>query len=850
MQALWYYCLTMQSDTTFYFDSWDFSRATGIATYTYSVRDSAHNTLYTFTEMLAFGQVDTTHVSDDLLGALMRDLHLALGISYYKTFCPPRIVHPYALTADQAEFWSTLYRKGLGEFAFKNKIPLAHIASFAPTPDAYAVAYEADVADTPLLGIGGGKESVVALQLLREYTPTSFVLQTGKSYPVVDDVVRVAGTPLARVQRTMDAQLFARLPGAYDGHIPISSLYAFVGIAAALLHKHRFVVVGNEHSSNFGNVEYDGETINHQWSKSAEFESIVQTYVRAHVTPSVMYFSILRPFYELRIAQMFAHTGTAFFNHFSSCNRNFSSNNPLPADKKWCGACAKCASTFLLLAPFVAKETLVNIFGTDLLADETLVSMYTDLLGFGTMKPFDCVGTFDELQAALRMIRDAYTDSPVVQALGNRVVTQSPEVFLKTQQAHTVPTRFRLAGMESVLILGYGREGKATEQFLKVQYPHVRVGVADQQDGTNYLQQQEHYDAVIKTPVIPGVQVTRPYTTATNIFFSVVPREQVIVVTGSKGKSTTASLVYAMLVAGGKKARLIGNIGVPVLASIMEVPLAPDEYLVCELSSYQLADVDVSPHIAGVTVLFPEHLDHHGSKEHYYDAKRNVTRFQTSDDLFIYGADDPMLTNWAQYTKAQGMPVQGPAPFVIDNPRLLGAHNTCNVHLAYTIAAQCGVSQQDAQRAVQEFAGLPHRLENIGTYKGVTFYDDAISTTPESTIAALQALGTVHTIFLGGTDRGYDFTVLEQKLKEHGVQNIVLFPDSGAHILTDETPFTVLHTNSMDEAVAFAYAHTPPGDICLLSCASPSYSLWKNFEEKGDLFQKAVRVQAGSDSVQ
>lgn len=836
---------THNSITTFCFESVDFAQDTGDAVFVYSCKNNAGEVVYTFTETVSFGPVTIDHISEQLFSALLRDLHLALGISYYKLFCPESIQTPYALTSDQAQFWSTVYRKGLGEFAFKNNIPLARVARFSATSGVVASSYDVVVADTALVGIGGGKDSIVALQLLRSDTPTAFVLETDTAYGVIDDTLAIANVPTVRVRRTLDHQLHTGVPGAYDGHIPISSLYAFVGIAAAILHKHTYVVVGNEHSSNFGNVEYDGETINHQWSKSAEFEVLLQQYVHDNLTPSVRYFSILRPFYELRIAHMFARTGTQFFEHFSSCNRNFSSSNPLPAGKKWCGVCAKCASTFLLLAPFVVKETLVDLFDKNLLADDALVPLYNDLLGFGAMKPFDCVGTFDELQAALHMVRDTYADTAIVRAFGHRVLHQQPEVFLQTQQAPTVPTRFRLAGMDSVLILGYGREGKATEQFLHTYYPHIRVGIADQQDGDDYLQRQEQYDVIVKTPVIPGAHVTRPYTTATNIFFAMVPRSQIIVVTGSKGKSTTASLVHAMLVAGGKKSRLIGNIGIPVLNSIMETPVQPDECLVCELSSYQLADLDVSPHIAGVTVLFPEHLDHHGTKDQYYEAKRNVTRFQTADDIFVYGGDDTVLADWATRTRAQAVPVRGPAPFAIDNPRLPGAHNLFNAHLAYTIAAQCGVSQQDAQKAANAYGGLPHRIEQVGTYKDITFYDDAISTTPESTIAALQALGTVHTIFLGGTDRGYDFTELEKKLREHGVQNIVLFPDSGARILSDESPFAVLHTNTMDEAVQFAYAHTPPGGTCLLSCASPSYSLWKNFEAKGDAFVAAVRAQAG-----
>lgn len=152
-----------------------------------------------------------------------------------------------------------------------------------------------------------------------------------------------------------------------------------------------------------------------------------------------------------------------------------------------------------------------------------------------------------------------------------------------------------------------------------------------------------------------------------------------------------------------------------------------------------------------------------------------------------------------------------------------------------------GVRDEDIISAVNNFIGLPHRLEFVGEYNGIKFYDDAISTTPESTIMAIKALKNIDTIFLGGQDRGYKFLELEKNLKKYKIKNIVLFPDSGAKIIKSKNNFNTLKTESMQEAVKFAYKYTKHGKICLLSCASPSYSLWKNFEEKGDEFKKFVK---------
>jgi UDP-N-acetylmuramoylalanine--D-glutamate ligase len=152
--------------------------------------------------------------------------------------------------------------------------------------------------------------------------------------------------------------------------------------------------------------------------------------------------------------------------------------------------------------------------------------------------------------------------------------------------------------------------------------------------------------------------------------------------------------------------------------------------------------------------------------------------------------------------------------------------------------------ESDIKKAIKNFSSLPHRLEPVGTYNGITFYDDAISTTPESTIMAIKSLPQIGTIFLGGEDRGYDFKQLEKELRKHKIPNVVLFPTTGKRILKSRKGFKILETKDMKEAVDFAFKNTPKGQICLLSTASPSYSVWKNFEEKGDLFQKFIRAHA------
>jgi UDP-N-acetylmuramoylalanine--D-glutamate ligase len=397
--------------------------------------------------------------------------------------------------------------------------------------------------------------------------------------------------------------------------------------------------------------------------------------------------------------------------------------------------------------------------------------------------------------------------------------------------------------MESALILGYGKEGHATEVFLQENCPEVRVGIADAKDGEEYLQRQHDFDITIKTPGIPQHLISRQSTTATQLFFSQVPKDQIIGITGSKGKSTTATLVYLLLKAAGKKVNLVGNIGLPALQQLQESAFDEDDLFVYELSSYQLEDLDVSPHIAVVTSLFPEHIDHHGSLEAYYEAKRNILRYQTSHDIAVHALGFPQLEEWIQASRAECIE-EVAVPFTVSAPALRGDHMRSNVALAYTIGKLFGVSDASAEEVINTFQGLPHRLQKIGEYNDIEFYDDSISTTPESAIAGLRALGNVDTIILGGVDRGYRFEELENELRTQGVRNVVLFPESGEHMLQSEEGFMVLHTSSMDEAVRFAYMHTQKGKACLLSPAAPSYNLFTNFEERGNVFADAVRKNA------
>jgi UDP-N-acetylmuramoyl-L-alanine---L-glutamate ligase len=426
-----------------------------------------------------------------------------------------------------------------------------------------------------------------------------------------------------------------------------------------------------------------------------------------------------------------------------------------------------------------------------------------------------------------------------------------------------------------IAILGFGREGVSTYSFLMKQW-YTDITILDRRAlsefseterailqkekhilGEEYLNTLSNYDTIIKAPGIsPYHPQILPYreriTSQTEIFFDNYGG-QIIAITGTKGKSTTTSLIYTMLRDAGYSVGIVGNIGNPVLDSLD----AGYEYVVFEMSSYMLDGARINPYISVIVNLYREHLDYHAGYENYKRAKFSVIG---PDSYLVFPAVlTPELAGYQNISKSFGPEweshVRDGSFYMGDTPlfptqkiQLLGAHNLDNISATIAVWLHMGISRESIQVSMEKFVGLPHRLERVTTKEGITFYDDAISTTPESTIAAIRSIEWVDTIFLGGSNRGYDFTNLIDVLIASDIHNLVFFRDTGtlmAGILTerlwsDIDRYATLHTNSMSEAVDFAFAHTRSWWVCLLSCASPSYSLWRNFEAKGDEFRKCI----------
>ena len=404
-----------------------------------------------------------------------------------------------------------------------------------------------------------------------------------------------------------------------------------------------------------------------------------------------------------------------------------------------------------------------------------------------------------------------------------------------------------------VAILGYGREGQAMEKALGGLAPGCAFEIRDQRDGPDYLNELDAFDVLIKSPGIPPgnipANVRARVTNSTQIFLDTVADAGgvlVIGVTGTKGKSTVASLIHAMLKAAGKDAELVGNIGEPAIAHVSCHPEEPpseasrrkNKFFVQEMSSYQLENMRSSPPVAVITSFFPEHLDYHGPLEAYREAKTNIVRFQKPGDAVLYH-DDPAVRRIADASPGKKIPVTAAdAPVPVAQTHLLGKHNRANIALAFTTARHLGVPEETAVAAIRAFRGLPHRLQDLGVRRSIRWIDDALSTIPESAAAAIEALGRdTATIIIGGKDRGTDPAPLWRAIARSRICTVIALGETGKHF-----PEAVA-ARTMDEAVRIAVARTPEGRTCLLSPGASSYDLFKDYEDKGEQFRQCVESQ-------
>ena len=409
---------------------------------------------------------------------------------------------------------------------------------------------------------------------------------------------------------------------------------------------------------------------------------------------------------------------------------------------------------------------------------------------------------------------------------------------------------------KNILILGFGKEGMDTLKFLKKIFPGKIIAIADQKNfskiikknkniklysGENYLKSIKKYDLIIKSPGIPIhlPEVKKAFkqgkiTSQTEIFLKNCPAK-IIGVTGTKGKGTTCLMIHAILKKSGLKTYLVGNIGSPPLNHLFSKNLFKNIY-VYELSSHQLYNLKKSPFIAVFLNLFKDHLDYYQSFEEYIKAKSNIALWQKKQDYLIYNIEDKKIKEIIKKSKAKKISIKG-------------KYYELNKNAAYSVAQIFKINPKIIEKTFKDFKFSNHRLEMVGIFKGITFYNDSAATIPEATLAAINFLGKkIETIILGGSEKNLNFKKLAQEILKSEIKNLILIPPTGLKIYnnivrqnTKNKKLKKLQINNMKEAVSLAYKYTAKGKICLLSPASASFGIFKNYKHRGDQFKKYVK---------
>lgn len=435
---------------------------------------------------------------------------------------------------------------------------------------------------------------------------------------------------------------------------------------------------------------------------------------------------------------------------------------------------------------------------------------------------------------------------------------------------------------KKLAILGFGMEGKSTYRFIR-KYLDIPLTIIDKKNvleenpdlendknctcvwGDDYLNHLDGFDLILKSPgvITKDLDTSKyPFTSELELLLEVA-HHQMIGITATKGKSTTCTLVYEALKKNGKDVYLLGNIGKAIFDELEN--FKEDTWIVVEMSALQLEFVKYSPHIAAILNLYQDHLDHSGTVEHYHANKLNIFKYQDSSDYRIYCKDIEPLNSYMNdsylgkayaitlsqdsslnTTSLRGNKVVLNGKELFDKTSqtsLIGEHNLRNIMVALTISEILNLDLEKTLQAIYDFKPLEHRIEYVGTYGEIIYYNDSIATIPMATISALKSLENVDTLIFGGMDRGIDYQELIDYLNKGTVRNLICMPTTGhkiGHLITNPK-VNCYFVDQLEEAVSKAKEITLRNHICIMSPAASSYEYFKNFEEKGKAYKNLVK---------
>lgn len=830
-------------------------------------------------------QIDNKNNLDPQLDRLFFHLGLAEIPSYFKAACPHKIIikHQGQITDSSKNFWHNLLIRGLGEFYYQNQIDFTASDFIQIELEETKIANKSQFkkfqpiqSSSILVPVGGGKDSSTVLGMIEEKKLPYDIFLLAPHAPAAKKIALLLQTEglcqkIIEIERTVDPLLLTlNHQGYLNGHTPFSAYLAFASSAIAYLYGQKNILLGNEASSEEENLLYLGHKINHQYSKSLDFEQKFAKYSQENLFTSEnppKYLSLLRSLSELEITQKLCDLAQVD-QRFAKILTTFKSCNVGQKNDIWCHNCPKCAFVFTMLSSCLDEEFIsTQIFHENLFAKESLQQTFLDLAGFGDKKPFECVGTFAEVREALLL---AYEKS------------KNPTPFLQTLKKRI--KKFELMeklANQSILILGMGREGFSTLNFLQSHFPEKKIAIADKNEvkienqhniithfGEKYLDQLENYQIIIKTAGIPlsipeiqsAIGKGSEILSNTQIFFTLC-EGKIIGITGTKGKSTTSKLIYEILHSTYQNSVLLGNIGEAPLNQLNKIN--QETLVVDELSCHQLAELKDSPQVSVVLEIKSEHLDYYKDFEEYFIAKTAIARYQTEQDYLIFDADLESSQKMAAlspakkliyslkdnskvtvYQRDQEIFYQNEAIIQTEEIPLLGEHNLYNVMPAIIVGKLFDVPNEKIRESIKNFKSLAHRLELVAEIDQVKYFNDSIATNPHATIMAIKSFPKGSVILLaGGYERNQDFSELAQVIIDYKIKSLIVMPTTGQRLLEftlQKGQLNHYQATTLAEATELAKKQARPGDVVLLSPASASFNDFADYKERGKAFKEIV----------
>jgi len=785
-------------------------------------------------------------------------IHLMCGVSYYKAGLAKEIIFDdYQPSVKMARFVEKTWKHGLAELAYENGVSLkGRIAKHKEHKGVSTLLPKRNLGKrvlTPLkslVPLGGGKDSLVSIEELKAQKKDISLFMVGNS-ELIKDVAAFIDLPLIQVQRKIDSKLieYNKTGKGFNGHVPITAINSSIAVLTALLFDCNEVVFSNEKSADSANtINSDGEPVNHQYSKSDEFEKDFSEILVSEITPNIKYYSQQRGYSELEILEKFSRY-PQYFPIFSSCNRNFHIDGSKNKQSKWCCDCPKCRFVFLGLAPFLEKEQLLKIFGDNLLDDSTQKKGFEELLGIQGFKPFECVGETQESQEAFMRIKD------------NQEWCED-NLVMKLKQK--LPLSLSILQHSKIAIWGFGVEGKATAKYLLNKNIDFTVLCSENEvdDKYNCVTSDvetgllNQFDVIIKSPGISPYsdivkKSTARITSPTALWFANEKNTSVIAVTGTKGKSTTVSLLAHVLSEQGLNVNLLGNIGQPLIASTSDY-----DYIILECSSFQIYDGKIDADVAVITNLFPEHIDWHQGEDNYYADKLKIL---DTSKVKILNAKNPKLNqlvndDLAKYFNIDnGYHVKGDvlyykdeALLLLQDIQLMGAHNLENIAAVLEVCDECKLDRDKSLNVIKTFKPLAHRLQSLGKIGKHYAINDSIATTPMATIAALRTVDLCNTtLLIGGYDRGHDWSEFVENLMYNSPKLMIVSGQNADLIVAllkdKKATIDYIKLDSLKNSINYAVKNTSGNGLILLSPGAPSFDQFESYVMRGDFFVEELK---------